>query len=336
VRIADTALLYVLLALGLNIVVGYAGLLDLGFVAFYAIGAYMFGLLASPHLTTSFPWIAAMFPAGLHMPLWVVIPAGAVLAGVMGILLGAPTLKLRGDYLAIVTLGFGEIIRVFLNNLDHPVNITNGPKGLSQIDPIHFFNVNLGRPTEFMGLQIASVTLYYYLFLALVITSVVICHRLEFSRIGRAWMAIREDEIAAKAMGINTRNMKLLAFGMGATFGGVSGSMFAAFQQFISPESFSLMESVMVVAMVVLGGIGYLPGVILGAVLLSALPEVLRYVAGPLQAMTGGRLDASILRQLLIALAMITVMLMRPRGLWPAPSHGKSPPGKQPIEETNG
>jgi branched-chain amino acid transport system permease protein len=336
VRIADTALLYVLLALGLNIVVGYAGLLDLGFVAFYAIGAYMFGLLASPHLTTSFPWIAAMFPAGLHMPLWVVIPAGAVLAGVMGILLGAPTLKLRGDYLAIVTLGFGEIIRVFLNNLDHPVNITNGPKGLNQIDPIHFFNVNLGRPTEFMGLQIASVTLYYYLFLALVIASVVICHRLEFSRIGRAWMAIREDEIAAKAMGINTRNMKLLAFGMGATFGGVSGSMFAAFQQFISPESFSLMESVMVVAMVVLGGIGYLPGVILGAVLLSALPEVLRYVAGPLQAMTGGRLDASILRQLLIALAMITVMLMRPRGLWPAPSHGKSPPAKQPIEETNG
>jgi branched-chain amino acid transport system permease protein len=153
---------------------------------------------------------------------------------------------------------------------------------------------------------------------------VIICHRLEFSRIGRAWMAIREDEIAAKAMGINTRNMKLMAFGMGATFGGVSGSMFAAFQQFVSPESFSLMESVMIVAMVVLGGIGYLPGVILGAVLLSALPEVLRYVAGPLQSMTGGRLDAAILRQLLIALAMITVMLMRPRGLWPAPEHGKS------------
>jgi branched-chain amino acid transport system permease protein len=324
VRIADGALLYVLLALGLNIVVGYAGLLDLGFVAFYAIGAYMFGLLASPHLTESFPWIAAMFPSGLHMPLWVVIPAGAVLAGIFGILLGAPTLKLRGDYLAIVTLGFGEIIRVFLNNLDHPINITNGPKGLNQIDSIHFFNVNLGRPVELLGFQIASVSLYYYLFLALVLVSVIICHRLEFSRIGRAWMAIREDEVAAKAMGINTRNMKLMAFGMGATFGGVSGSMFAAFQQFVSPESFSLMESVMIVAMVVLGGIGYLPGVILGAVLLSALPEVLRYVAGPLQSMTGGRLDAAILRQLLIALAMIVVMLMRPRGLWPAPEHGKS------------
>jgi branched-chain amino acid transport system permease protein len=324
VRIADTALLYVLLALGLNIVVGYAGLLDLGFVAFYAIGAYMFGLLASPHLTENFAWIGAMFPQGLHMPLWIVIPAGAALAGIFGILLGAPTLKLRGDYLAIVTLGFGEIIRVFMNNLDHPVNITNGPKGLNQIDPIHFWSVNLGRPAEILGFEIASVTLYYYLFLALVIASVVICHRLELSRIGRAWMAIREDEIAAKAMGINTRNMKLLAFGMGATFGGVSGSMFAAFQQFISPESFSLMESVMIVAMVVLGGIGYLPGVILGAVLLSALPEVLRYVAGPLQAMTDGRLDSAILRQLLIALAMIVVMLMRPRGLWPSPEHGKS------------
>ena len=324
VRIADTALLYVLLALGLNIVVGYAGLLDLGFVAFYAIGAYMFGLLASPHLTESFEWIAALFPDGLHMPLWIAIPAAAFLAGIFGILLGAPTLKLRGDYLAIVTLGFGEIIRVFLNNLDHPVNITNGPKGLNQIDSLHFWGLNLGRPLQIGDYELASVTLYYYLFLGLVLVSVVICHRLELSRIGRAWMAIREDEVAAKAMGINTRNMKLLAFGMGATFGGVSGAMFAAFQQFVSPESFSLMESIMIVAMVVLGGIGHLPGVILGAVLLSALPEVLRYVAGPLQAMTDGRLDSAILRQLLIALAMITVMLMRPRGLWPAPEHGRS------------
>jgi branched-chain amino acid transport system permease protein len=324
VRIADMALLYVLLALGLNIVVGYAGLLDLGFVAFFAIGAYMFGLMASPHLTDNFPWFAQMFPNGLHSPLWIVIPLGAFLAGILGILLGAPTLKLRGDYLAIVTLGFGEIIRVFLNNLDHPVNITNGPKGLGQIDSIKFFGFDLGKKHELFGMEIASVTMYYYLFLVLVVVSVVICHRLELSRIGRAWMAIREDEIAAKAMGINTRNMKLLAFGMGATFGGVAGSMFAAFQGFVSPESFSLMESVMIVAMVVLGGIGHLPGVILGAVLLSALPEVLRYVAGPLQAMTDGRLDSAILRQLLIALAMIVVMLMRPRGLWPAPDHGKS------------
>jgi len=145
-----------------------------------------------------------------------------------------------------------------------------------------------------------------------------------FSRIGRAWVALREDDVAANAMGLNIRNIKLLAFAMGATFGGVAGGLFASFQGFVSPESFSLMESIMIVAMVVLGGIGHIPGVILGAVLLSALPEVLRYVAGPLQAMTDGRLDASILRQLLIALAMIVIMLLRPRGLWPAPEHGKS------------
>ena len=324
VRIADMALLYVLLALGLNIVVGYAGLLDLGYVAFFAIGAYMYGLLNSPHLIESFPAIAALFPDGMHAPIWLVIPAAAGIAGLFGMLLGAPTLRLRGDYLAIVTLGFGEIIRVFLNNLDHPVNITNGPKGLGQIDSLSFFGLDLGKKISFGDFELASVSLYYYLFLALVLISIVISHRLQFSRVGRAWMAIREDEIAAKAMGINTRNLKLLAFGMGATFGGVSGAMFASFQGFISPESFSLMESVMIVAMVVLGGIGHLPGVILGAVMLSALPEVLRYVAGPLQTLTDGRLDASILRQLLIALAMISIMLMRPRGLWPSPDHGKS------------
>jgi len=324
VRIADLALLYVMLALGLNIVVGYAGLLDLGYVAFYAVGAYMFGLLASPHLTENFAWFAAHFPDGMHLSLWVVIPLALVLAACTGVLLGIPVLKLRGDYLAIVTLGFGEIIRIFLNNLDHPVNLTNGPKGLGQIDSVKIFGLDLAKRQELFGFDINSVTMYYHLFLALVLITIVICYRLQDSRIGRAWMAIREDEIAAKAMGINTRNMKLLAFGMGASFGGVSGAMFAAFQGFVSPESFSLMESVMIVAMVVLGGLGHIPGVILGAVLLSALPEVLRYVAGPLQAMTDGRLDASILRQLLIALAMIIIMLLRPRGLWPSPEHGKS------------
>ena len=334
VRIADMALLYVLLALGLNIVVGYAGLLDLGYVAFFAIGAYTYGLLASPHLTETFPLVASLFPNGLHTSLWIVIPLAAGVAGLFGVLLGAPTLRLRGDYLAIVTLGFGEIIRVFLNNLDHPVNITNGPKGLNQIDSVSVLGLNLGKKISIGSFDIASVSLYYYLFLALVLVSIVVCHRLELSRVGRAWMAIREDEIAAKAMGINTRNLKLLAFGMGATFGGVSGAMFASFQGFISPESFSLMESVMIVAMVVLGGIGHLPGVILGAVLLSALPEVLRYVAGPLQAMTDGRLDAAILRQLLIAVAMIVIMLMRPRGLWPSSDHGKSLENKAQLDAT--
>jgi branched-chain amino acid transport system permease protein len=326
VRIIDIALLYVLLALGLNIVVGYAGLLDLGYVAFYAVGAYMLGLLASPHLSQTFPAIAAVFPDGLHAPWWAVIPLGALLAGAFGVVLGAPTLKLRGDYLAIVTLGFGEIIRVFMNNLDAPVNLTNGPKGLSQIDSIQMFGFDFAQKHELFGFEIPSVTNYYYLFLAIVVVSVVVCHRLERSRTGRAWMAIREDEIAAKAMGINTRNLKLLAFGMGATFGGMSGVLFASFQGFVSPESFSLQESVMIVAMVVLGGIGHLPGVIIGALLLAAMPEVLRYVAGPLQNMTDGRLDSSILRQLLIALAMIGIMLSRPRGLWPMPEHGKAAP----------
>ncbi len=331
VRIIDIALLYVLLALGLNIVVGYAGLLDLGYVAFYAVGAYLFGLLASGHLTESFPAIAAAFPGGLHVSVWVAIPLAALVAGLAGVVLGAPTLRLRGDYLAIVTLGFGEIIRVFLNNLDHPVNITNGPKGIGPIDSMTLFGFDLGKKHELFGLEIPNVVNYYYLFLALVLISIVICYRLERSRIGRAWMAIREDEIAAKAMGINTRNLKLLAFGMGASFGGVAGVMFSTYQSFITPEAFSLQESVMIVAMVVLGGIGHLPGVIVGALLLAALPEVLRYVAGPLQAWTDGRLDASILRQLLIALAMIGIMLSRPRGLWPSPEHGKAAPTPVPT-----
>jgi branched-chain amino acid transport system permease protein len=333
VRIMALALLYVLLALGLNIVVGYAGLLDLGFVAFYALGAYLYALLASPHLAENFEAFKAAFPDGLHTPIWLVIPLAALFAGVAGALLGAPTLKLRGDYLAIVTLGFGEIIRVFLNNLEHPVNITNGPRGLDRIDSMTLFGLlDFGKGISIGDFKIPSVTLYFYLFLALVVASVVICHRLENSRIGRAWMAIREDEIAAKAMGINTRNMKLLAFAMGATFGGVSGSMFASFQGFVSPESFSLMESVMIVAMVVLGGIGHIPGVILGAVMLAALPEVLRYVAGDVQNLTGGRIDSAILRQLLIALAMIIIMLMRPRGLWPSPEHGKAAPAPLPAK----
>jgi len=332
VRIMALALLYVMLALGLNIVVGYAGLLDLGYVAFYAVGAYMYALLASPQLTENFPAIAAAFPNGLHTPFLLVVPLGAGLAAIAGVLLGIPVLKLRGDYLAIVTLGFGEIIRVFMNNLEQPINITNGPRGLDRIDSMAIgvrgteFYFDFGKALHIGDYVIPSVTLYYYLLLALVVGSVVICQRLERSRIGRGWMAIREDEIAAKAMGINTRNMKLLAFGMGATFGGVSGAMFAAFQGFVSPESFSLMESIMIVAMVVLGGMGHLPGVILGALLLAALPEVLRYVASAidLQDLTGGRIDASILRQLLIALAMIIIMLLRPRGLWPSREHGKA------------
>ncbi len=324
VRILDTSLIFILLALGLNIVVGFAGLLDLGYVAFFAVGAYLFALLGSPHLTENFPALAAHFPEGLHVPVWAAIPLGAGLAAVAGVLLGAPTLRLRGDYLAIVTLGFGEIIRVFMNNMDAPLNLTNGPKGIDRIDSFDIAGVNLGQPLLVAGFELPPVTLHYYLFLLVVVVAVVICQRLHDSRLGRAWRAVREDEIAAKAMGLDTRNLKLLAFGLGATFGGVAGVLFASFQGFVSPESFSLQESVMVVAMVVLGGLGHVPGVILGGFLLAALPEVLRHVAGPLQEMTGGRLDAAILRQLLVALAMIGIMLLRPKGLWPAPQEERA------------
>jgi len=323
-RIVDQALLYVLLALGLNIVVGYAGLLDLGYIAFFAVGAYVYGLLSSPHLAEAFTSIAAAFPDGLHTNIFVAIVIAAVVAGVMGMILGAPTLKLRGDYLAIITLGFGEIVRIFLLNLDRPINITNGPKGLPGVDAPSVFGISFAKPFYVGDYMVEPVTMYYYLFMAFVVAAVILSYRLQDSRIGRAWMAIREDEIAAKAMGLNTRNLKLLAFGMGATFGGVSGVLFASFQRGVYPESFILMESVMVVAMVVLGGIGHIPGVILGALLLAGLPEVLRHVAGPLSQMTDGRLAPEILRQLLIASAMVVVMLIRPKGLWPSPEHGKS------------
>jgi len=299
-------------------------LLDLGYVAFYGAGAYLFALLTSPHLTDNFVGIAALFPAGLHAPWWLTIPLAGALAALLGVLLGAPTLRLRGDYLAIVTLGFGEIVRLLMVNLGGPVNLTNGAKGVGPIDSIKLFGLDLGKPLFLSGHRVASVTLYYYLFLALVVLTASVCHRLQDSRIGRAWMAIRDDEVAAEAMGIATRDMKLLAFGIGASFGGVAGALFGAFQGFVSPEAFSLQESVVIVAMVVFGGIGHIPGVIVGAVLLTALPEVLRYVAGPLQAATDGRLDAGVLRPLLIALAMIVTMLLRPHGLWPSPQHGRS------------
>jgi branched-chain amino acid transport system permease protein len=336
VRALAFAALYVMLALGLNIVVGFAGLLDLGYIAFYAVGAYVYALLASPHLAQNFQWIAHAFPGGLHTSLWLVIPLGAAVAGFFGVVLGAPVLKLRGDYLAIVTLGFGEIIRIFLNNLNAPLNFTNGPQGITLIDSAALFGVNLGKTQHLFGITLQSVYLYYYLFLVLTILTIIITLRLQDSRLGRAWMAIREDDLAAKAMGINTRNVKLLAFSLGASFGGVSGAMFAAFQGFVSPESFSLMESIIVLAMVVLGGIGHIPGVILGAVLLSIFPEVLRHTVIPVQESLFGRVlvDAEVLRMLLYGLAMVVIMLYKPKGLWPAPDHGIAPaqvPDPRPV-----
>ena len=306
VRILDFTLLYVMLALGLNIVVGYAGLLDLGYIAFYAVGAYIYALLASPHF-------------GLHLPFWALLPIGAGIAAIFGILLGAPTLRLRGDYLAIVTLGFGEIIRIFLNNLNAPVNITNGPQGVNLIDPIAFGGFSLNQTHSLFGVSFPGIYTYYYLFLALALLVIFVSLRLQNSRIGRAWVAIREDEVAAEAMGINTRNIKLLAFAMGASFAGISGGLFAGFQGFISPESFNLFESIIVLCMIVLGGMGNIAGVILGAMLLTIFPEALRYI-GELQNYLFGHIlvDPTDLRMLIFGLALVLIMIFRPAGLLPS------------------
>ena len=306
VRITNLAILYVFLALGLNIVVGFAGLLDLGYIAFYAVGAYVYALLASPHFN-------------LHLPFWIILPIGAAIACMFGVLLGAPTLKLRGDYLAIVTLGFGEIIRIFVNNLSQPVNITNGPQGITLIDPFRIGDFNFAKRETIFGLDFTGPIKYYYFFLVVLAVIIMINMRLQDSRIGRAWEAIREDEIAARAMGINTTSLKLLAFAMGASFGGIAGGMFASMQSFISPESFVLVESVMVLSMVVLGGMGNIWGVILGAILLTFVPELLRYTVEPLQKAAFGRMiiEPEVIRMLLFGLALVLMMLFRPAGILP-------------------
>jgi len=357
VRIIDLALLYIMLALGLNIVVGFAGLLDLGYIAFFAVGAYLVGLFASPQFAALLESLVYNYPAlgesltalfgddirqnGIHLSVWAIVPLAALVAAFFGALLGAPTLKLRGDYLAIVTLGFGEIIRIFMNNLIEPINVTNGPQGINMVDPIRIFGVSLAgeagsQSTVYVaGYGMPSVNAYYFLFLGLCIATIFITSRLQHSRLGRAWVAIREDEIAAKAMGINTRNVKLLAFSMGASFGGVAGAMFGAFQGFVSPESFSLTESIAVLAMVVLGGIGHIPGVVLGGVLLAALPEILRHVVEPAQVALFGEkiVEAEVLRQALYGLALVLIMLVRPAGLWPSPNKEERPNAALALDE---
>jgi branched-chain amino acid transport system permease protein len=310
VRITNFAILYALLSLGLNIVVGFAGLLDLGYIAFYAVGAYIYALLASPHF-------------GLHLPFWVILPIGALVACVAGVVLGAPTLRLRGDYLAIVTLGFGEIVRVFMNNLSNPINVTNGPKGITLIDSFKLGPIDFGKSDVIGGLIVSGPIKYYYLLLVVLMAVIVINLRLKNSRIGRAWVAIREDEVAAKASGINTRNIKLLAFAMGASFGGIAGGMFAALQGFISPESFVLTESTMILAMVVLGGMGNIWGVIAGALMLSFVPELLRYTVEPAQRALIGHviIDPEVLRMLIFGIALVLTMRFMPAGLWPEARH---------------
>jgi len=263
--------IYATLALGLNIVVGLAGLLNLGFIAFYAVGAYAYGLLAT----------------GVGLSFWQVLPLGGLLAAVFGVLLGFPALRLRGDYLAIVTLGFGEMIRIVLNNWD---SLTGGPNGI----------IGIPRPSLF-GFTFSHPIHYYYLILAVVLLTIFAVNRLNQSRLGRAWTAMRDDEVAAEATGIDLVKTKLLAFGLGATWAGLAGVFFAGKMTFISPESFTFFESVLVLCMVVLGGMGSIPGVILGAAMLLILPEMMRQFA--------------LYRMLVFGAAMVGMMVMRPKGL---------------------
>jgi branched-chain amino acid transport system permease protein len=255
--------IFVALALGLNIVVGFVGLLNLGFVAFYAIGAYLWAIFGSPQGNAFIP--GGLFPLSANW-FFVFLLLSIVVGALTGVLLGLPVLRLRGDYLAIVTLGFAEVVRALVNNLDKPINLTNGPRGIAPIEkPPLFFQPLL----EFFGMQIADAKLYplyfYFLILLMVFVIIIVTQRLENSRVGRAWKAIREDEIAAAAMGVPVVRMKLLGFAVGASFASAVGVLFAAKQVFINPESFTFMESIGVLAMVILGGMGSVPGAILGA-----------------------------------------------------------------------
>jgi branched-chain amino acid transport system permease protein len=288
--IAINVMVYVCLGLGLNVVIGLCGLLDLGYIAFYGVGAYTYALL-SVHFGLSF---------------WLALPVCAVFAAISGCIIGYPTLRMRGDYLAIVTLGFGEIVRIILNNW---MSLTNGPNGILGVKPpgIYWFTWSPGFGFEHILLK--KLEYLYYIIFGLVIVTIISVHRLNYSRVGRAWEAIREDETAAELMGVNTFLFKLLAYAMGAVFAGLAGAFFAARMRFVSPESFTFIESAMVLSMVILGGMGSIPGIILGALALIALPEAFR--------------QFELYRMLAFGGVMVLIMLFRPSGLWPAKRMGR-------------
>jgi len=273
-NIMITALMYVVLGLGLNIVVGLAGLLDLGYVAFYAVGAYTYALL-NMHFELGF---------------WMVLPIGAMLGALFGIVLGFPVLRLRGDYLAIVTLGFGEIIRLILENWNE---FSEGPSGIANISRPGFFGIEFSLE--------GAIQYLYYLMIALVIITIFVVNRLQDSRIGRAWIALREDEIACQAMGIDKTKTKLTAFALGATWAGMVGVIFAAKTTFINPASFTFLESAIILCIVVLGGMGSIVGVIIGALVLILLPEYLRALSD--------------YRMLAFGAVLVSMMIFRPQGI---------------------
>lgn len=279
--------LYMILALGVNMVLGYTGLLDLGFMAFYAIGAYTTALLSLRGWS-----------------FWLCLPASVLAAMAARWLLGWPVLRLKGDYLSIVTLGFGEIARIVLNNWD---SLTNGPKGVA------LFSSPLVKPVSFFGIRIAGNLPFFYLICVLAVLAFTASRRLEKSRIGRAWTSIRDNEIAAQAMGVDVARVKLLAFILSGAFAGAAGAVFARWEGFVTPESFTFWESALLVAMVVLGGMGSLPGVALGVLLIVGLPEVLR--SEIFRGLGGGILVSA--RYLIFGALLVVMALFRPQGLWP-------------------
>ncbi len=272
VDVAVISGIYIILALGLNVVVGYTGLLNLGFVAYYAIGAYSYALLNTK----------------LGMGFWTALPVSVVVTTLAGFLFAVPALRLKGDYLAIVTLGFGEIVRLVFNNWD---SFTKGPNGISGIAPPSLGDMVIGKISH-----------YYFLVFFFVILTVFVMRRVQDSKIGRAWIAIREDGIASSAMGINTMMYKLYSVAFGAFWAGLAGCLFAAKMRFVSPESFTFMESVLILCMVIIGGIGSIAGVIVGAIVLVFLPEVLR--------------DAQMYRMLAVGCGLVFLMVFRPQGLF--------------------
>jgi branched-chain amino acid transport system permease protein len=323
--------IFVALALGLNIVVGLAGLLDLGYVAFFAVGAYTWAIFGSPQANQFLA--AGVFP----LPQWwffVFLLLGVGMAAGAGILLGLPVLRLHGDYLAIVTLGFGEVIRVLANNLDKPINFTNGPKGITPISrPPIFFEPVLRA----LGIDPNPNVIYplylYFLVLAIVGVTILVNRRLEDSHIGRAWEAIREDQTAAQAMGVPLVRTKLLAFACGASFAGAVGVLFSAKQVFINPESFTFMESIGVLAMVILGGMGSIPGAVLGATVVTVLNlQVLKGLSLWLNELRNAgttifgwsltnlptQLEPAKYERMVFGLILVLMMIFRPQGILPA------------------
>ncbi|MFO7715791.1 high-affinity branched-chain amino acid ABC transporter permease LivM [Desulfosarcina sp.] len=288
--VATNVMIYICLGLGLNVVVGLCGLLDLGYIAFYGVGAYTYALL-NIHFGMSF---------------WICLPIAAALAMIAGCIIGYPTLRMRGDYLAIVTLGFGEIVRILLNNW---MSLTNGPNGILGVNPPSIYIPSFEGGFSLELLVLKKLHYLYYVALFLAIVTIISVRHLNFSRIGRAWESIREDETAAELMGVNTFKLKLLAYAMGALFAGLAGAFFCARMRFVSPESFTFLESAMVLSMVVLGGMGSIPGIILGAAALIILPEVFR--------------EFETYRMLVFGMSMVVMMLFRPAGLIPAKRMGK-------------